>query len=246
MQMKLRRPTKGPVHQRVRRGNAEDADRMRQELMRAAVELVEEQGPSGVSMRKVAERVGVSPMTPYRYFENHPSQLLDGVWLKVLEEQRQYLITVAARETGARNKLRALVRGYIEFWQTRPEYYALLHGFDHVPAAELPRSPVGSSDVFSTTVALQRAATEDFAGEIGAPPGNTKLACDIESAMAMGYLHGTLINRRYPWSDHAELLPVYVEGVIHAVEHCLMTGAPASTGRNDAKASRQPRSSRQR
>ena len=43
---------------------------LRQVLIDAAVQLVEEDGPANVSVREVAKRAGVSPGAPFRHFSN--------------------------------------------------------------------------------------------------------------------------------------------------------------------------------
>src|SRR5258708_39148983 len=41
---------------------------LRMECVRAAMELLEESGETGLSLRAVARRVGVSPAAPYRHY----------------------------------------------------------------------------------------------------------------------------------------------------------------------------------
>jgi hypothetical protein len=46
--------------------------------------------------------------------------------------------------------------------------------------------------------------------------------------MQLGYLHATLVNRRYEWSDRAPLRAAYIEQIVATVERCLLAGkAPA-------------------
>ena len=77
-----RRPRKPPARTRVRRGHEGDAERLRAELIDATLALFAEGGLDAVSVRAVAARVGVSPMTTYRYFANK-AELLGGLWLMV-------------------------------------------------------------------------------------------------------------------------------------------------------------------
>jgi AcrR family transcriptional regulator len=47
-----------------------DIDAFRESLCDVAEELFAAHGPAGVTIRQLADALGVSPMTPYRYFEN--------------------------------------------------------------------------------------------------------------------------------------------------------------------------------
>ncbi|MDO9414702.1 TetR/AcrR family transcriptional regulator [Pararhizobium sp.] len=48
---------------------------LREVLIQAAVQLVEEEGPANLSVREVAKRAGVSPGAPFRHFSNKTALL---------------------------------------------------------------------------------------------------------------------------------------------------------------------------
>src|SRR5581483_9000155 len=48
----------------------EEVSDFRERLCAAAERLFAEQGPRAASMRQLAAKLGVSPMTPYRYFKD--------------------------------------------------------------------------------------------------------------------------------------------------------------------------------
>src|ERR1700753_1327470 len=49
---------------------AAEIDSFRARLIEVAERLFAAHGPDGVTMRQLADALGVSPMTPYRYFED--------------------------------------------------------------------------------------------------------------------------------------------------------------------------------
>ena len=59
----------------------------RERVLRAAVELIDEQGLSGLSMRGLAARLGVEAMSLYHYVRKK-SDLLDGVFEAIVMEVR--------------------------------------------------------------------------------------------------------------------------------------------------------------
>ncbi|MDI1364126.1 MAG: helix-turn-helix domain containing protein, partial [bacterium] len=50
--------------------SSEDVEDFRRRLCAAAETLFAEHGPDAVTMRQLATAMGVSPMTPYRYFKD--------------------------------------------------------------------------------------------------------------------------------------------------------------------------------
>src|ERR1700749_484813 len=51
---------------------------LRRALLRAAVTIIEREGPSALSLRAVAREAGVSPAAPYHHFKDK-AELLDAV-----------------------------------------------------------------------------------------------------------------------------------------------------------------------
>lgn len=217
-----------PVRRRVRRGNADDAQRLREELLHAAMQLFVEGGLEAVSVRAVAAHVGVSPMTPYRYFADK-AELLVGLWHEVLLDLMAAMrAAVTGRRGSARTRMRALVERFLGYWETHEENFRLVfltQGLkpDGGPQARLP-------PVYLEIMALFRQATMAVAEEIGASDKHVTAAEEIRFAMLLGYLQAALVNRRYPFGDRAAFRAGYIEQVLATQERCLLAGpvpAPA-------------------
>lgn len=215
-----------PARKRVRRGNQQDADQLRQELMQAAVELVAEQGAHALTVRAVAQRVGVSAMTPYRYFADK-TELLEGVWREAMGAMGEQVAAALAGARGGREKQRASIDAFLRYWEEHADYYCLLFGFDRVGQQHQSHALVPDSALYGRLLELQRTITEEFARELGANADHIKLASEVRLAMELGYLHGTLIVTRYPWSHGPVLRASYIEQTLVAVENCLRHGPVA-------------------
>src|SRR3954451_22578839 len=93
---------------------------LRAELLRTAVDLAREQGPSGVVLREVARRAGVSHNAAYRHFADR-EELLDAPAGAGQDELFRAMSSRAARVRGgdpaARSvrRLRELGKGYVLF-----------------------------------------------------------------------------------------------------------------------------------
>lgn len=112
-------------------------------VLRAAVEAARAGGPAAVSVRALAKAVGVSPSAVYRHV---PS--IDALLAEVAQIARQQLAchliecrdaapTHRTRKASARERFRAVGRGYVDFALVEP------HLFDtaFAPCTEAPPNP---------------------------------------------------------------------------------------------------------
>lgn len=108
---------------RARRGEGE---RLRDEIIVAAAELLAEtDDESAVSIRAVAERVGVTAPTIYRHFADKDDLLFavcSGVFVTLQGLMEAAIAAVADPLDG----LRATLRTYVEFGIAHPEHYRLI------------------------------------------------------------------------------------------------------------------------
>jgi AcrR family transcriptional regulator len=116
------------------RRSAHRPEELRELILRAAQEIIEEEGLAGLSARTVAKRIGYSPGTLYNVFENLDdlvlhveARLLDALALRLQEVERGG----TPKET-----LRRLARAYLAFTHQNPRLWNLL--FEH----HMPKSAI--------------------------------------------------------------------------------------------------------
>ena len=228
-----------PVRARVRRGSEADAERLRDELVDAALALFIEGGLEAVTMRAVATQVGVSAMTPYRYFEDK-GHLLRGIWQHVLSAALASMRARGAGITDAREMIRAQVNAFIDYWEAHPDHYRLVYMTEQTirpdSAGQLTTSPA-----YASVLDNAQDMSSELARATGGDVAHAKLATDVRFMMVSGYLHGRLVNRRYPWMPADVLRPAFVELVIDAMVTCLREGprtAPAPKKRVGTRSTR--------
>jgi AcrR family transcriptional regulator len=230
------RPAVAPARARVRRGSAADADRLRDELVAAALALFMEGGLEAVTMRAVATQVGVSAMTPYRYFEDK-GHLLRGIWQHVLGTAWQAMLAASQGLADVRDRIRAQIDAFIDYWEANPQHYRLVYMTEQTTRRD-EHSTLAALPIYFSVLDASLTASRELAEQVGGDPAHAKLASDIRFMMVSGYLHARLVNRRYPWGDVDVLRPAFVELVIEAMTSCLRNGpqkAPAR-GKKAAKA----------
>jgi AcrR family transcriptional regulator len=112
-----------PTRLRARRGEGE---RLRGEILAAAEELLIETADStAVSIRAIAERVGVTPPSIYRHFADKDHLLL-AVCEEVFARLDSALESAAQKASDPIDELLRKGRAYIEFGLAFPEHYRLV------------------------------------------------------------------------------------------------------------------------
>ena len=97
----------------------------RDRLRAAAERLFAERGPDAVTMRQLAAELGVSPMTPYRYFADKEA-ILAAVRTHGFERFAQALETAYATPGSSRAKGAAVGEAYMDFAFGHPQTYKLM------------------------------------------------------------------------------------------------------------------------
>jgi AcrR family transcriptional regulator len=116
---------------------------LRRVLIDAALQLVGEGGPDGLSVREAARRAGVSPGAPFRHFENR-----DALMNAAAEEAQRRLhagIEAALAEAPADDPLERFRRiglAYLRWAMRNPTHFEIISSrrfFDHDKSADVSR-----------------------------------------------------------------------------------------------------------
>lgn len=102
---------------------------MRERILDAAGCVLHEHGPDGLSIRAIAEQVGVSHMVLYTYFENRDalfSALRDRHSQQIRERHNEYL--ARAKDGSVYDVMREMLHGYGRFARRRPRAFRFLWG----------------------------------------------------------------------------------------------------------------------
>src|SRR5689334_22811232 len=114
-----------PRIRRVRRGSAEDQQRLRQQILEAAARIFRRDGLQGLTMRAVAAAVGVSAMALYRYYPDK-AELVHGLWDAVMHEVQQRGNLALASQATALGQLRASTESFLGYWEGHPDEFRLV------------------------------------------------------------------------------------------------------------------------
>jgi AcrR family transcriptional regulator len=113
------------VRQASRARREREKESLRRIILDAAGQLFLEQGYEGFSMRRVAERIGYSATTIYRYYEGK-DDLLFAVVNEGFSEFARQLKEAADGVSNPLKRLEALWHAYVNFGLSNPVYYQMM------------------------------------------------------------------------------------------------------------------------
>ena len=209
-----------PVPGRVRRGNAQDHQQLRAAIVAAAFELFKHGGTEAITMQALATALGRSAMSLYRYFESK-SAVLQELWRAAYAE---CLIAMRARvdaQNTPAERHRALLEAFLDFWESRPDYYQLVYRTSGPSGTIEQALPEALMPTYGDIISLATSVTRDLADELGTGHERITLATEMRFAFAMGYLQSRFANPRYPWHDFTALRSACIDAIMASVVLCL-------------------------
>jgi len=114
-----------------------DVADFRERLCEAAERLFAERGPDAVTMRQLASELGVSPMTPYRYFQDK-DDILAAVRTNGFNRFADALEAARAKGESARAKGAAVGEAYVNFAFAHPHTYKLMFDLNKPHEGDYP------------------------------------------------------------------------------------------------------------
>ena len=109
----------------------QDIADFRAELCKVATERFARYGYEGVTMRQLADALGCSPKTPYRYFKDK-ADILATVRAQAFTRFSEALEKAAAGVTDAAQRGRLTSQAYLQFALKNPHAYRIMFEIDGV------------------------------------------------------------------------------------------------------------------
>jgi AcrR family transcriptional regulator len=114
-------------------------------LLAKALEVVERDGPDAVSLRGLADQLGVSRAAPYRHFADRDALMAAVAALGF--EELNVVYEAALRGPGAPiDRLRSTAKVYFDFARRRPGLFKLMFESDLLTRANPPKVLIGPAD----------------------------------------------------------------------------------------------------
>ena len=128
---------------------------VRNVLLQQAENILIDEGPAGLSLRRLARLTGVSEAAPYRHFDGKDG-ILAAVAIAAFERFAEQLETAAASTENHEERIMALGAAYVQFAFENPQHFRLIFGRERPPRDQYPELRDAADNAFDV---LQRAVT---------------------------------------------------------------------------------------
>ncbi|MBN1498330.1 MAG: TetR/AcrR family transcriptional regulator [Spirochaetes bacterium] len=109
----------------------EEVEVTRARILDTALDIIIEEGFNNLSIRKIASRLDVSATTIYTYYTNK-DELNLMIRIRGFQKLHDLLVQGSAGYEDIEDRLKAMVRGYVEFGLAYPSYYDIMFNL-HTP-----------------------------------------------------------------------------------------------------------------
>lgn len=163
---------------------ATESGRTRDRILAAAESLLDEHGPSGVTMRSVADRVGVSTMASYRHFSDR-----DALLSAMVDRGFDELASRFSPEPGASvdEALMAMLDAFVDHALDRPHLFFLMFTARRAGARDLASQAADSPTLRVVVTTLRRGVEERLYRDTGLTEVAVSVAALIQGLCQMRY-----------------------------------------------------------
>ncbi|BDW96592.1 MAG: TetR/AcrR family transcriptional regulator [Thalassospira sp.] len=128
---------------------------VRNVLLQQAENILTDEGPAGLSLRRLARLTGVSEAAPYRHFDGKDG-ILAAVAIAAFERFAEQLESAAESHPNHEERIMALGAAYVQFAVENPQHFRLIFGRERPPLDQYPELRDAADNAFDV---LQRAVT---------------------------------------------------------------------------------------
>jgi AcrR family transcriptional regulator len=165
---------------------------LRRALIDAALQLIAEQGVSGLTLREVAQQVGVSRMAPYRHFQDK-SALLAAVAQEGFRTLRTHLIAAGnPADPNPLEHLQAMGVAYVGYAVGHSAHYRVMFGQFFGEQQTYPDLYQEATDCFGVLVQMLVECQQRGCIRSGEPKEQAQVVWSLVHGLSMLLIDGQL------------------------------------------------------
>ncbi|HYC05073.1 MAG TPA: TetR/AcrR family transcriptional regulator [Azospirillaceae bacterium] len=198
----------------------------REQILRIARELFIAEGFERASMRRIAERAGITPTAIYDHFADKEA-LMAAIGEEFFDGLIEALSTVPDATPDPLDRLKMLLEGYVRYGLARPREYRLvfmtpLEGLGRITGHRLPRDGTPPECLGGTMKgAISFAVLE---GEIGMlmergvlRPGDKEAVADVVWMMGHGLVSLLITHPGFEWTPLDTVIRTSIDTLLHGI-----------------------------
>jgi AcrR family transcriptional regulator len=185
---------------------------LREALLKAALRLISEVGPTAFTLREVARRAGVSHNAPYRHFQDR-DELMAAVSTQGYGELTRAMLDAAKEESTALAQLKRAGLAYVNFALRRPEHFTVMFDAPTAkPSEKLCYGPKQMKDKYPEAAEAAEQSFRTLVNFVAACQREKTLPADDTKELALlawSMVHGIAklaITGRFPFSSKNQIL----------------------------------------
>lgn len=194
--------------------SAAERQAMMTQIAQTAQQMFQSEGYAAVSMRRLANEVGCSPMTLYKYYDGKIA-ILHTLWAVVFRELFDALKASLASNAQPMDRLRAACQYYVRYWLEHPEHYRLVFMAEGVTQSEVSLF-IDNPETVEGFAILAKCVAEAVGRPVEDP--ETKIKIDLVMGALHGIAHNKITISGYPWSRAELLVDSLLENIVAGPE----------------------------
>lgn len=183
-------------------------EEMRTRIAEAASKLFKSEGYAAVSMRRLAEEVGVTPMTLYAYYDAKVD-ILRHLWAQIFEAAFENVDRAAAKARNPRAQLRAASLTYVAYWLDHRDHYRIVFMTEGIS-----QDDVGVFVQDATTAQRFAFFARVLAAVLPSATGARKEKTDLLICGLHGIAHCLITMSSYKWTRADALVDELIAGLL--------------------------------
>ena len=183
----------------------------RRQIQEAAQYLFNKDGFSAVSMRRIAERAGMAPMTMYQFYPKK-IDILRQIWTQFYIEIFEQIDAAIANKRSPKQRLKAGIHAYLDYWFEHPDRFKMVY-LNEDPADDHSDSFVHQDETIFEE--YNRLFIQPVM-EIFPENSQHKNALIAQSVLCMA--HGIALNlitvKEFGWDHHTKVLDTFFDTLL--------------------------------
>ncbi|MEM9620468.1 MAG: TetR/AcrR family transcriptional regulator [Pseudomonadota bacterium] len=180
-------------------------------IVDAARALFVQEGVDSVSMRKIAARANISPMTIYTVFTNKRA-LLYHIWDDIFAALDARIRKVRDGQPDAASELLAILHCMLTYWLENPDCYRVIYLHQDVPAEGSEEYYVDGRQM-ARLGALQEVLEAGIANQ-QLKAHNTQIQAEVLYTQILGLALAYITIPEYPWQQAEDMLEAITDAVL--------------------------------